>query len=139
MIKLKKNAPFRSCISKISITLIDNAEDLLISIQIYNLLEYSQNYFMTSGSLWNFYRDEIHDVDDNTLNGKSFEYKTKLCRKYARKIWKWRRCNRPPVPTLYVEVTIPLKYFGNFWKSLDSPLINCEMEIDLWWKKTVYW
>ena len=78
MIKLEKNAPFRSCISKISITLIDNAEDLLISIQIYNLLEYSQNYFMTSGSLWNFYRDEIHDVDDNTLNGKSFEYKTKI-------------------------------------------------------------
>ena len=78
MIKLKKNAPFRSCISQISITLIDNAEDLLISIQIYNLLEYSQNYFMTSGSLWNFYRDEIHDVDDNTLNGKSFEYKTKI-------------------------------------------------------------
>ena len=33
---------------------------------------------MTSGSLWNFYRDEIHDVDDNTLNGKSFEYKTKI-------------------------------------------------------------
>ena len=78
MIKLKKNAPFRSCISQISITLIDNAEDLLISIPIYNLLEYSQNYFMTSGSLWNFYRDEIHDVDDNTLNCKSFEYKTKI-------------------------------------------------------------
>ena len=74
MIKLKKNAPFISCISKINITLIDNAEDLAISMPIYNLLQYNQNYFMTSGSLWNHYRDEIDDVHDNTLNGKSFGY-----------------------------------------------------------------
>ena len=32
---------------------------------MYNLLEYSQNYSITSGSLWNFYRDEIDDFDDN--------------------------------------------------------------------------
>ena len=36
-------------------TLIDNAEDLDIFMPIYNLLEYSQNYSMTSESLWNFY------------------------------------------------------------------------------------
>ena len=45
------NAPFRSCISKINSTLIDNAEDLDIVMPMYNLLEYSQNYSMTSGSL----------------------------------------------------------------------------------------
>ena len=39
--------------------------------------------------------------------------------------------NRPPVPTLHVEITILLKCFGNFWKSLDLPLINCQIEIDL--------
>ena len=47
----KNNAPFRSCISKINSTLIDNAEDLDIVIPMYNLLEYNQNYSMTSGSL----------------------------------------------------------------------------------------
>ena len=45
---------------------------------MYNLLEYSQNYSMTSGSLWNYYRDKIDDVDDNASDGKSFEYKTKM-------------------------------------------------------------
>ena len=37
---------------------------------MYNLLEYSQNYSMTSGSLWNYYRDEIDDVDDNASDVK---------------------------------------------------------------------
>ena len=39
------NAPFRSCISKISNTFIDKAEDLGIVIPMYNLLEYSDNYY----------------------------------------------------------------------------------------------
>ena len=41
---LKNNAPFRSCISKISNTFIDNAEDLDIVMPVYNLLEYTDNY-----------------------------------------------------------------------------------------------
>ena len=65
------NAPFRSSITKINITLIDNAEDLGIVMPMYNLLEYSQNYSMTSGILWNFYRDEMDDVDNNASDGKS--------------------------------------------------------------------
>ena len=56
----------------------DNAENLDIVMPMYNLLEYSQNYSMTSGSLWNYYRDKIDDVDDNASDGKSFEYKTKM-------------------------------------------------------------
>ena len=53
----KNNAPFKSCISKINNTLIDNAEDLDIVMPTYNLLEYNDNYSMTSGILWNYYRD----------------------------------------------------------------------------------
>ena len=45
---------------------------------IYNLLEYNQIYFMTSGSLWNYYRDEIEDVSDNASDIRSFKYKTKI-------------------------------------------------------------
>ena len=41
---LKNNAPFRSCLSKINNTFIDNAEDLDIVMSMYNLLEYSENY-----------------------------------------------------------------------------------------------
>ena len=64
MIRLRKiNAPFRSCISKVNSTLIENAEDLDIVMPVYNLLEYGRNYSMTSESLWNYYKNEIDDVN----------------------------------------------------------------------------
>ena len=87
----KNNSPFKSCISKINSTCIDNAEDLDIAMPMYNLLEYSDNYSKTSRSLWNYYRDEINDsanenngTNDYRINNnkitisKSFEYKTKI-------------------------------------------------------------
>ena len=49
----KNNAPFQSCISKINNTYVDDAEDPDIAMPMSNLLEYSSNYSMTSGSLWN--------------------------------------------------------------------------------------
>ena len=57
--------------------MIDNAEDLDIAMSMYNLLEYGQNYSMTSGSLCNYYRDEIDVINDNASDGRSFTYKTK--------------------------------------------------------------
>ena len=71
-IKFKNNSSFRSCILKINNTLIDNSEDLDVAMPMYNLLEYSDNYFMKSGSLSNYQRDEVNDdangidaTDDN--------------------------------------------------------------------------
>ena len=89
MIKLGKNDAFKTSASFRS-SLIDNAEDLDVVILMYNLLEHSQNYSMTSGSLWNHYIDEIDDVDDNILDGKSFKYKTKIIGKTP------ERPERPP-------------------------------------------
>ena len=74
---------------KINNTFIDNAEDLDNVMAMYNLLEYSDNFSMTSGSLQNYYRDEANDnvneIDDNdninnnkTTTSKSFKYKTKM-------------------------------------------------------------
>ena len=69
---------------------VNKAEDLGIVMPAYNLLEYSDNYSMTQGSLWNYYRDEINDAEnenddyDNKINNnkttssKSFKYKTKI-------------------------------------------------------------
>ena len=48
-------------ISKINSTLIDDAKDLDMAMQMYDLLEYSNNYSMASGSLWNYYSDEVKD------------------------------------------------------------------------------
>ena len=52
--------------------LIDNAEDLDVAMSMYNLLEYSKNYSKTTGSLWNYYGDDLTDGtnDDNNLNKK---------------------------------------------------------------------
>ena len=86
----KNNAPFRSCISKVNNTFIDNAEHLHIVMPMYNLLEYSDNYSMASGSLWNYYGDEVNDNEnknDNANNrinnnkiitNKYFEYNAKI-------------------------------------------------------------
>ena len=59
-VAFKNNTPFRSCISKFNNTLIDHAEDIVM--WVYNLLECIQNYSITSGSLWSYYRDLIYQV-----------------------------------------------------------------------------
>lgn len=59
-------------------TFIYNPEDLDFVMPIYNRLENSDNYSMTSRSLGNYYGDEIDDVNVNALDGKSFKYKTKI-------------------------------------------------------------
>ena len=77
----KNNAPFINCISKIDGINIDNAEDLAVVMPMHNLLEYSKNYRKTTGSLWNYYRDEPNSGTDNNnithsiLNSESFDYK----------------------------------------------------------------
>ena len=75
----------KQTISKINGVLIENAEDLDIVMPMFNLLEYSKNYSKTSGSLWNYYRDELTDEtnDDNgpnknVINSKTFKYKTSI-------------------------------------------------------------
>ena len=94
--------------------MIDNAEDIEIVMPMHNLLEYSQNYSMTSGSLWNYYRDKIDDVDDNVSDGKSFEYKTKIVGNTPERSGNEVDEDLPPVPTLQVIVTIPFIYLSNF-------------------------
>ena len=60
----KNNVPFINCISKINGIKIDNAEDLDVVMPMYNLLDYKK----TTGSLWNYYRDEPNsDTDDNEI------------------------------------------------------------------------
>ena len=64
----KNNAPFINRVSKIKGVKIYNAEDLDVVMPMYNLLEYSKNYRKTTGSLWNYYRDEPNsDTDDNEI------------------------------------------------------------------------
>ena len=90
----------------------DNTEDLDTAMLMYNLLEYSQNYSMTSGKLWNYYRNKVADVDDNVSADKSFKYKRKIIGNTPER--NKGDANGPPVSTLNVGVTILLKHLSNF-------------------------
>ena len=69
-VTFKNCAPFTKCISRINNTDIDNAQDIDIVMPMYNLIEYSDNYSKTSGSLWQYYKD---DPNDNIENSESFK------------------------------------------------------------------
>ena len=78
----KNCAPFTDCVSEINNTQIDNARDIDIGMPMYNLLEYSDNYLITSGSLWQYYREEPALTDAGALanfpgNGALFKFKQK--------------------------------------------------------------
>ena len=75
----KNCAPFEKCRTEINETFVDEADIINITIPMYNLIEYSDNYSDTSGSLFNFKRDEIEQDADLTINNaSSFKYKANL-------------------------------------------------------------
>ena len=121
-VAFKNNVPFISCISKINGIKIDNAEDLDVVMPMYNLLKYSKNYEKTTGSLWNYYRDEPNDP--LSTNSESFKYKTSITRnayKVDEKITDddGNEIDNPKYDANRVgkneaKIVIPLKYLCNF-------------------------
>ena len=97
---------------------------------MYNLLHYSKNYRKTTGSLFNYYRDEqntdaVGNINYSIKNSKSFDYKTSITGKLEGN----------NVEKDDVEFVVPLKYLSNFWRTLDIPLINCEVSLTLTWSE----
>ena len=96
----KNWASFIRCISRINNTDIYNAQDIDIVMPMYNLIEYSDNYSKTSGSLWQYYKDE---TNDNITQTESFKSKIKITGKTP------AASNKKDV-----EIIVPLKYLSNF-------------------------
>ena len=117
----KNFASFIKCISRINSTEIDNAKDIDIVMPMYNVTEYSDNYSKTSGSLWQYYKD---DPNNNLKDSESFNSKVKIT-------------GETPADrnTKDVEIIVPLKYLSNFWRTLEMSLINCEVNLILTWSK----
>ena len=139
----KNNAPITNCISKINNVLIDNAEDLDIVMPMYNLLEYSNNYSKTTGSLWNYYKDEPNNPPPNNYNADpitnsaSFKYKTSITGKASNANLE-NGANTDQENTKIkknIDLVVSLKYLSNFWKTLDIPLINCKVSLILTWSE----
>ena len=127
----KNCEPFMKCKTHTKNEHIDTADNLDIVMPMYNLIEYSDNYSDTSGSLWQFKRDEQNMNNGNpanvtTANWSSFKYKSsffKPLRAADNGVFK------------DVKIAVPLKYLSNFWRSLEMPLINCKIHLELNWTK----
>ena len=139
---LKNNAAFVSCITRINDELIEDADDLDIVMPMYNLLEYSKNYRKTMGSLYNYYRDKLSDdADDNNfdnikvVNSNTFKYKNKITGNTYNIGAGEAGYDVNKNGTQKVELAIPLKYLGNFWRALNIRLISCEVSLELKWDK----
>ena len=131
----KNNAPLINCTAKINNILIDNAEDLDVVIPMYNLLGYIVNYRKTTGSFWNYYGDEPNDFSANNYNAntiensESFKYKCNITGKTSNADQEnGENTDQNNTKTRKnLEIVVPLKHLSNFWRTLDMPLINCEV------------
>ena len=127
----KNCAPFTNCISEINNTQVDNDKDIDIVMLMYNLIEYSDNYAKTSGSLWQYCkdipaRDANNEITEFRVNNTtdSFKFKAKITGQTR------------DDGTKDVEIMVPLKYLSNFWRTLEMPLIKCEVNLILTWSST---
>ena len=124
----KNYTPFTDCIGEINNKEIDHAKNIDVVMSMYNLIEYSDSYVKTSRSLLQYYRDEpftnnnelIIDLPDDP-GGASFKYKQKIIGETGNYEMKG------------VQIMVPLKYLSNFWRTLEMPLINDEINILLTW------
>ena len=130
-VTFKNCAPFTKCVTHINNEHVDNADNLVIVMPMYNLIEYSDNYSDTSGRLWQFKRDEQNMNNGNpanvtTADSSSFKYKSSFFKTLEdddNGVFK------------NVKIAVPLKYLSNFWRSLELPLINCKIHLELNWSK----
>ena len=93
---------------------------------VYSLIQYSDNYSIISGSLCQYHRYEPTLNSDDTLdnfpgNSASFKLKQKTIGS-----------------TKAVQIVVPMKYLSNCWRTLEMPLINCEINLILTWSANCF-
>ena len=127
---LKNCAPFTKCNLEINDEHVDTAENLDIVMPMYNLIEYSDNYQDSSARLYQYKRDEppeVNAIADLTADtSSSFKYKINLLGDPALD---------GAIAKLSIKTVVPLQYLSNFFRSLEMPLINCKVKLNLAWKK----
>ena len=126
-VAFKNCAPFSTCITKIGDEFVDEVNHIHISMAMYNLIEYSDNYSDTLGSLWQLKRYEVPagSVNLTVDNSQSFKYKAALLGKTGDAV------NNMNSSVKEAKIVAPLKYLSNFWRSLEMPLMNCKVYVEL--------
>ena len=81
---------------------------------MYNPFKYSKNYSKASGRLWQYYKDELNAT---LTESESFKLKARIT------------VITPDDGNIKdAKMAVPLKYFSNFWRTLEVALINCEIK-----------
>ena len=129
---LKNCVPFTKCNLENNDEHVDTAGNLDLVMPMYNLIEYSDNYQDSSATLYQYKRDEPpnNNVNLTADNSTSFKYKVNLLGNTAA-----ANPDDALVGRLNVKIVVPLKYLSNFFRSLEMPLINCKIKLNLTWKK----
>ena len=145
-VAIKYCHPFTRATFKLNNEQVDTAGNIDLTINLYNMLEYSDNYADTTASLYQYKRPERRDNNDNIVNLgtalSSFKYQSGLVQKQlttpnsenvpantdpnfanAHRIWK------------NIKIVLPLKYISNFFRNLELPLINTKLCMELNWTK----
>ena len=145
-VAIKNCHPFTRASFKLNNEQVDTADNLDLTMNLYNMLEYSDNYADTAGSLHQYKRPQPRDANGNAVNLattlSSFKYQSGLVQKQlatpnsenvpanidsnfdnAHRIWK------------NIKILVPLKYISNFFRNLELPLINTKSYMELNWTK----
>ena len=131
-VAFKNCAPFTKFIANINDEHTDGAENLDIIMPMYNLIEYRDIYSDTSGSFWQFKRDESpvtnagNPVNVSAANSTSFKYKSIFLKPLE-------AADNGVFKNL--KIAFPLKYLSNFQISLEMPLISFKIHLELDWTK----
>ena len=124
VVAFKNWAPFRTCDVTINDEHVEKAEDLDIVMPMYNLLEYSDNYQNSTGNLYQFKRDKPPDDNADVGNAtSSLVYKSKLIK------------GTDDNNVNNVKLVMLLKYVSNSFRSLEIPLVNYKIGLELTWHK----
>ena len=110
---------FTDCISEINNTEVDNARDIDVVMSMYKLIEYIENYSKASGSL-QINKSALADtgaIDNFAGNSALLKSKQKIIAKTG------------AGGTKNFEIMVPLKYLSNFRRTLEVPLIKCEINL----------
>ena len=128
-VEFKNCAPFTRSVTSINDEHVETAENLDIIMRMYNLLEYSDHYADSSGSLYQFKRDES-PINDNKNplnvaldNSTSFKYKASLLEKADDADGNYISLNN-------AKIVVPLKNLSNFFRSLVLMLVVIMLMIE---------
>ena len=146
IVAIKNCNPFTRASFKLNNEQVDTADNLDLTMNLYNMLEYSDNYADTTGSLYQYKRPEPRDANGNVVNLattlSSFKYQSGLVQKQlttpnSENVSANTDTNFANVNRIWknIKIAVPMKYITNFFRNLELPLINTKLYMELNWTK----